>query len=199
MTDQPTPPAGWYADPGGSGDLRWWDGAAWTPHTHADPAAPAAPAAPATPPSAPSPSPAPGAGPGPGDEVPWWAQTNDGRPPSWWAEGTPGPSESPGAPVSGPYAHTRAPVPMARAEGAVRALVLGIVSLICCGIILGPIAIYEGSQVRYRVRASNGRLDGDGFGIAAMVLGAVATLFSLIGIYLAATGRSPFLTNNTGR
>jgi hypothetical protein len=88
---------------------------------------------------------------------------------------------------------------MARAEGAVRALVLGIVSLICCGIILGPIAIYEGSQVRYRVRASNGRLDGDGFGIAAMVLGAIATFFSLIGIYLAATGRSPFLTGNTGR
>jgi hypothetical protein len=24
--------AGWYTDPGDSSQLRWWDGAAWTPH-----------------------------------------------------------------------------------------------------------------------------------------------------------------------
>jgi uncharacterized membrane protein YhaH (DUF805 family) len=33
------PSAGWYADPAGSGQLRYWDGAAWTDHLSAVPAA----------------------------------------------------------------------------------------------------------------------------------------------------------------
>ncbi|HEX2314871.1 MAG TPA: DUF2510 domain-containing protein [Thermomonospora sp.] len=33
---------GWYADPHGTGRLRWWDGRRWTEHLH-DPAAPARP------------------------------------------------------------------------------------------------------------------------------------------------------------
>lgn len=32
-----TPAAGWFPDPGGSGQLRWWDGQQWTEHTHAQP------------------------------------------------------------------------------------------------------------------------------------------------------------------
>lgn len=32
--DEP-PTAGWYADPGGSDELRWWDGTAWTSATRA--------------------------------------------------------------------------------------------------------------------------------------------------------------------
>jgi hypothetical protein len=43
-------PAGWYSDPAGSGQLRWWDGTRWTEHVHPVPdAAAAAPGlAPAT-------------------------------------------------------------------------------------------------------------------------------------------------------
>src|SRR5438874_2117673 len=34
----PQPAPGWYRDPGGSGQLRYWDGGAWT--THVQPQAP---------------------------------------------------------------------------------------------------------------------------------------------------------------
>ncbi len=34
MTNGPaTPPPGWYLDPSGSGDQRWWDGQQWTERT----------------------------------------------------------------------------------------------------------------------------------------------------------------------
>ena len=33
MTYQTGVSAGWYPDPAGSDLLRWWDGAAWSPHT----------------------------------------------------------------------------------------------------------------------------------------------------------------------
>jgi uncharacterized RDD family membrane protein YckC len=32
-------PPGWYDDPGATGALRWWNGTAWTEHTHAIPEA----------------------------------------------------------------------------------------------------------------------------------------------------------------
>jgi hypothetical protein len=47
-----TTPAGWYADPAGSPQLRWWDGSGWTDHLQA----PAQPA-----PAAQAPQPAPAA------------------------------------------------------------------------------------------------------------------------------------------
>ncbi|HEX3678241.1 MAG TPA: DUF2510 domain-containing protein [Galbitalea sp.] len=37
-TSGPTTPAGWYPDPAGSENLRWWDGATWTAHLAPRPA-----------------------------------------------------------------------------------------------------------------------------------------------------------------
>ncbi|MDO9395756.1 MAG: DUF2510 domain-containing protein [Herbiconiux sp.] len=46
----PSTPAGWYADPAGSPQQRWWDGVQWTDHLQAPATAAPAPApAPATP------------------------------------------------------------------------------------------------------------------------------------------------------
>ena len=61
-----SPAEGWYADPSGKADLRWWDGTQWTEHTHSgvEAAAEAAVAQPepaaAQPEAAPAPEPAAG-------------------------------------------------------------------------------------------------------------------------------------------
>lgn len=59
---QPTPPAGWYPDPGNSQQLRYWSGSAWTEHTQPNgqtppPVAPAAYAVPYAAPPVATPSP----------------------------------------------------------------------------------------------------------------------------------------------
>jgi len=190
---QPPPDAGWYADPAGGDGTRWWDGKGWTDHVQAGPSGAAAP------------------GPGPGDpgtggsELPWWAQSGSaggagGAAPSWWQDAPPG-SAPPGAPPGGaPYAMPVGAYPrsakLPNAQGAVRALVLGILALLCCGI-LGPFAIYEGNQARFRIRVSNGRLGGDGLAIAGMVLGVIATLLLLLNLVLLSTGQYHFAGTTT--
>ncbi|ANH94387.1 MULTISPECIES: phospholipid scramblase-related protein [unclassified Streptomyces] len=60
MTTHSNTPAGWYPDPHGAAQtLRYWDGAQWTEHTHADQQAPAAQQ---VPPQAQTPAAAPQAG-----------------------------------------------------------------------------------------------------------------------------------------
>ena len=34
VSENPLPKPGWYRDPQNSRRLRWWDGSAWTLHTH---------------------------------------------------------------------------------------------------------------------------------------------------------------------
>jgi hypothetical protein len=83
------------------------------------------------------------------------------------------------------------------AEGAVKALVLGLISLVCCGILIGPWAIYTGSQARFRIRVSNGRLGGEGFAIAGMVLGGISVLLFFYSLWLFSTGRAHLVHTTT--
>jgi uncharacterized tellurite resistance protein B-like protein len=49
---EPSAPAAWYPDPSATGVLRWWDGHAWTEHTHVSNPEPAAAVDPPSPASA---------------------------------------------------------------------------------------------------------------------------------------------------
>ena len=122
------------------------------------------------------PPPPPGEGPPPGGDAPWWAQAGSGSTPTWWKEPGPPPGatgrrrgrcRSPRRPT--PPTPRRTGGPKTMAKGAVTSLVVGLLSLFCCGIVLGPIAIVQGSQARFRVRTSNGRLGGDGIALARHV------------------------------
>jgi hypothetical protein len=46
VTEQSSPEPGWYPDPSGSANLRWWNGVSWSDSTHPLPGAPAASAPP---------------------------------------------------------------------------------------------------------------------------------------------------------
>jgi hypothetical protein len=83
---------------------------------------------------------------------------------------------------------------MGTAKGAVAALVWGILSLTCCGIIGAVFAIYHASQARYRIRMSNGRLGGNGLALAGMVMGIVSATMTLLYLILLATGQVHFVT-----
>lgn len=56
MTDNPTTPAGWYADPTTPGTERYWNGVAWTDHHRPVAAAPTPAPAPPSPYGSPAPS-----------------------------------------------------------------------------------------------------------------------------------------------
>jgi hypothetical protein len=109
------PDAGWYRDPAGSAQQRWWDGQAWTAHLRDPPApaptasypAPAAPSAPPAPPAAPA-TPSYGPAPAPPSAGP-------AAPPSMYAPST---TAAPAAPPTYPSAAPPAPTAPAASPSA---------------------------------------------------------------------------------
>jgi len=60
-------------------------------------------------------------------------------------------------------------------------LVLGIVGLLCCGL-LAPVALFLGNSSRNRIQASGGALGGYGLATAGFVLGIIGTIILALGV-----------------
>jgi len=68
-----------------------------------------------------------------------------------------------------------------RTDGlAIASLILGILSLLCCGFILGPAAAITGFISRNRIAASGGAIGGGGMAMAGLILGIVGFVLWII-------------------
>ncbi len=75
----------------------------------------------------------------------------------------------------------RGPGGATRTSGkAIASLVLGITSFICCGVILGLIAIGYGVGAQKEIAASRGAITGKGLATAGIILGALGFIASLL-------------------
>jgi hypothetical protein len=63
---------------------------------------------------------------------------------------------------------------------ATTSLVLGICSLVACGLFLGIPAMIIGRQAKAEIAASQGRLGGDGLATAGFVTGLIGTIWSVL-------------------
>lgn len=80
---------------------------------------------------------------------------------------------------------------------AIWSLVLGILGLVCCGLLAGIPAIVLGNIAKKEIAASGGAQTGGGMAQAGFIIGIVATVLSVLsGIFLA-TGMVDFGTVNT--
>ena len=92
-------------------------------------------------------------------------------------------SAHPPPPYGEAYPPPPPPLPMAKADdtGATTALILGILSLLCCGL-LGPFAIFKGRAALKKAEESGNTIDGRGSAIAAIVLGAIGTASLILAV-----------------
>ncbi|MDX1502073.1 MAG: DUF4190 domain-containing protein [Thermoanaerobaculia bacterium] len=80
-----------------------------------------------------------------------------------------------------------APAAPAKSNTPILSLVLGILSILCCGL-LGPVAWYMGSQELKKIAAGTASAEGEGLSKAGMILGIIGTVLlvlSLLWIFFA--------------
>jgi len=96
--------------------------------------------------------------------------------------GQPGPPMQPGYyPPPGQY---NVPPVAPNSSKATTSLVLGICSLVVCGLFLGIPAMIVGRQAKREIRESQGRLGGAGLATAGFVTGLIGTIWSVLGVIL---------------
>jgi hypothetical protein len=109
-------------------------------------------------------------------------------------DGAPTPPQQPGPP---PYVAYQPPPP--NHGSAVTALVLGILSIVLCGFFTGIPAMVIGRRVVREVRASGGRIGGEGLGQAGFWTGLIGTLLScLSGLLVVAVFAFGGVVSSTG-
>jgi len=73
------------------------------------------------------------------------------------------------------------PLPPQSKSNATTALVLGILSVVCCQI-LGPVAWYLGNKELQAIKAGSAPITGEGSAKAGMILGIIATIIFALSI-----------------
>ena len=76
------------------------------------------------------------------------------------------------------------PVAPPASSKATTSLVLGIVSIVMCGLFLGVPAMIVSRQAKQEIAASQGRLGGEGMATAGFVTGLIGTIWSVLGVIL---------------
>ena len=100
-----------------------------------------------------------------------------GTPPPY-GSAPPPPPPGYGYPAGGGYA-----VPAGNKK-ALWSMILGIVSLVCCGVVTGVVAIILAQQAKQEIAASGGMQTGAGQAQAGFILGIIGCALSVIGIIL---------------
>ncbi|WP_344771378.1 DUF4190 domain-containing protein [Aeromicrobium panaciterrae] len=85
--------------------------------------------------------------------------------------GYPPPPPGAGMPAPGNYG-----MPPQQNKKAMWSMILGIISPLCCGIILGPVAIILSRQAKTEISYSRGQQTGEGMATAGLVLGIIGTI-----------------------
>ena len=73
------------------------------------------------------------------------------------------------------------PPAAAKSSNATTALVLGIISIVCCSL-CGPIAWYLGNKELKAIKAGMSPIGGEGFAKVGMILGIIGTVLLALGI-----------------
>jgi hypothetical protein len=83
-----------------------------------------------------------------------------------------------------------------RTDGlAIASLIVGILSLLCCGVILGPVAAIMGFISRNRIAQSGGAVTGGGMAMAGLILGVIGFLLWIVILIIEAATFSHLSTN----
>ena len=73
-------------------------------------------------------------------------------------------------------------------QKALWSMILGILSLICCGVVVGIVAIVLGNSAKNEIAASGGMQTGEGMAKAGVILGWIGVALTILGVILFVTG-----------